>query len=139
LFEVAGDIEKLNGGLEPAPEPACVLLSPGHIVATATWITVVGNIYDGSDTGSPPSVLLFNGATTGTEDAKLVLVLVLARAADMETMYMDMGMVFIVCEVEVAETSTASFVDEDGPFRNIDRPSDSVVSTGAFAFGSGPC
>jgi hypothetical protein len=103
---VVGDIEKLNGGLEPEPEPACVL-SPGHIVATATWITVVGNIYDDSDTGSPaPSVLLFNGvATTGIGDVeKLVLVLVLARAADMETMDMDM-----------------------------------LLSTGAFAFGSGPC
>jgi hypothetical protein len=104
LFEAVGDIEKVNDGLEPEPEPepACVL-SPGHIVATSTWITVVGNIYD-DNTGSPPSVsLLFNGATTGIAD-EVKLVLVLARAADMETMDMDM-----------------------------------LLSTGAFAFGSGPC
>ncbi len=56
------DIEK-NGGLEPA----CV--SPGHIVATETWITVVGNIYDEI---APPSVVLFNGAS-GVGDEELVL------------------------------------------------------------------
>lgn len=102
---VVGDIEK-NGGLEPAA------VSPGHIVATETWITVVGNIYDEI---VPPRVLFSGAITVGDEE------IVLARAD------MEMDMVFIVGEVDLcAEASTGSLVD---------RPGDSVVSTSA----SGPC